>query len=148
MKRPPILLLICCTLFFFLSLPAPLLSDEQPALNEADMEEEVPSSTLNTIPTYEPKKLSKKIWKQKKVDFQIFSACVGDVDNDGLNELISTDGQNLRIDQWKYGHFRPLQSSSPNNNGQSFLFWPWTKEVHQTPWMTSTRVIRVWNIFD
>lgn len=76
-----------------------------------------------TIPTYVQRRIFKKVWKEKEVDFLIRSAAVGDFDGDGLNELITTDGKRLRLIQWVHGQFKtPPSFAGEEERRSSFLF--------------------------
>ena len=80
-------------------------------------------TTGETIPTYVQRRIFKKVWKEKEVDFLIRSAAVGDFDGDGLNELITTNGKTLRLVQWHHGQFKtPSSFAGEEEKRSSFLF--------------------------
>ncbi|MDX1763632.1 MAG: VCBS repeat-containing protein [bacterium] len=75
-----------------------------------------------TIPTYVQRRIFKKVWKEKEVDFLIRSAAVGDFDGDGLKELITTNGKKLRLAQWNHGEFRTPPSFAGEEERRSSFF--------------------------
>jgi hypothetical protein len=129
------------SLFFFISLGlfflmAPLASPVFPEDTESPeeaVEGGIEMNSLHAIPTYVQKKIYIKPWQQKKLDFPVRYACIGDVDGDKLNELISTDGEKLKITQWEYGQFRNLQDPKGKEKKRSFYFWPWPKHRTSPP---------------
>lgn len=110
-----------------LSLPLFLFAEEDRGGETTG--QEAPGTQLpDDIPSYVQKKIYRKIWKQQEVGFPVLSACIGDVDGDGLNEWISTDGSQLRIAQWRYGKLHPFKHESPEPEKGFFSFWTDAKD--------------------
>ncbi len=132
MKFTYTLLCLFLSLLVTVLLTSPLYPEEAPSPGEPkEIADQAPP--IDGIPTYVQKKIYKKIWKEKEVDFRIRFLCIGDMDGDGLNELISTDGNQLRIVRWKYGKFRPLQNPEQEERKRFFFFWPRHKENGRKP---------------
>jgi hypothetical protein len=108
----------------FLLLAFLILTWKYPRELYAGPGEEENISVPSSIPTYVHKRVYKKVWKEKEVDFPIVSATIADVDGDGEKELVTTDGKKLRIVQWKYGRFTsPKEKNSQKKH--TFFSWPW-----------------------
>jgi hypothetical protein len=124
--------LLLLILLLITPLDSTVYSDEEESSVSA-IESETETLNLNVIPSYVQKKIYKKTWYEKKLDFPIRYACIGDVDGDGMNELISTDGEKLRIIQWEYGQFRILQDTNGKEENRSFTFWTWPRNRSKNP---------------
>lgn len=133
MKHSFLCFLLSLILLLGTPLVSPLSSKETETPGSRNGAGSAETSPLREIPTYVQKTIYKKIWKQKELDVPLVSASIGDVDGDGLNELITTDGRRIRIFQWKYGRFRPLQDSTPKGQRRFFSFWPWSRESFGGP---------------
>ncbi|PIV84540.1 MAG: hypothetical protein COW52_07025 [Nitrospirae bacterium CG17_big_fil_post_rev_8_21_14_2_50_50_9] len=128
MKLLRLFLLWSCILFFMAPpVPNAFPEDAAPASESKGAEvQETPH--IGAIPTYVQKKIYKKIWKQKKLNFSLESASIGDVDGDGMNELIGTDGRRLSMVQWRYGEFHPIFSSVQEGKRGFFSSRLWSRE--------------------
>ncbi len=99
-----------------------LLRFTTPVVVHAEESEAVKTDLPAEIPTYVRKRVTQKIWKEKVLPFPIRSAVIGDIDGDGKNELITTNGKSLRIVQWEYGRFQTPGTQQPEKKA-FFSFW-------------------------
>jgi hypothetical protein len=111
---------------------SPLFAAEEDAENNTDRGT-ISRKPAAKIPTYVQKRIFKKTWKEKDVDFQIRSAAIGDLDGDGLNEVVSTNGKTLSLVQWDHGQFRTPASFGTEEKKRSFPFLPWIKRQSRNP---------------
>jgi len=124
MKRT-LLILIILNLFCLSISPAPnALHAEGNEVKKIDLP--------TTIPTYVQKRIIQRRWKEKTIDFPVRSATIGDLDGDGRNELITTDGKILRVVQWEYGQFLIPGQKDRKKKGFS-PFWTWKRTDHTSP---------------
>ncbi len=86
----------------------------------------------DAIPTYVQKRITQRRWKEKVIDFPVCSATIGDLDGDGKNELITTNGKTLRVVQWEYGRFLTPDKKGKEKKG-FFSFWTWKRSDHKNP---------------
>lgn len=130
MKRT-LLILILSGLFCLSIFPLPdTLHAEENEVKKVDLP--------TAIPTYVQKRITQRTWKEKVIDFPVRSATIGDLDGDGKNELITTDGKTLRVVQWKYGQF--LTPGTKNRKKKRFFsFWTWKHADDSNPLDTVNR---------
>lgn len=120
-RTPSLLFALTFSLVIMAGSPRLLAGPKDPPAPEAAADA---VTSGETIPTYVQRRIFKKVWKEKEVDFLIRSAAVGDFDGDGLNELITTNGKTLRLVQWNHGRFKtPSSFAGEEEKRSSFLFW-------------------------